>query len=426
MIIRLATKDASQPENTNTGIGSRASAVHTCGESRAHCVDPVSCSVHARLCGESRAHRVNPVSCSVHPRVYGGKSCAPCRRGVLLGASPRVRGKVVRTVWTRCPARYTPALAGNTTSASIPRSCSVHPRTRGEHNSSEHPMILLGSPPRVRGVQQLRSNPHRTRSTPALAGNPASASNPSSCSVHPRSARGNSATASMPASCSVHPRSARGILHQRAIHHPARSTPAACGESQVRSSFHNHFLNRAPCGRSDDKLSLLRAYGGRACRATQALRPLRVTPVRAGPPTQTSATTSQAVQPAVDQTTSSHISEPTGAGHLAPLVPSDIFDAPRTRGDCHHPAPFCDHFRSPCPAVDQTKSSDIPEHTGAWNLAPLVPSVLFDALSHSREIPLSIIVRWSSCGDEATRECSTGLRFALLAPRKHTTRRGRC
>ena len=232
--------------------------------------------------GESRAHRVDAVSCSVHPRVCGGKSCAPCRPGVLLGASPRMRGKVVRTVWTRCPARYTPALAGNTTSASIPRSCSVHPRTRGEHNSSEHPMILLGSPPRVRGVQQLRSNPHRTRSTPALAGNPASASNPSSCSVHPRSARGNSATASMPASCSVHSRSARGILHQRAIHHPARSTPAACGESQVRSSFHNHFLNRAPCGRSDDKLSLLRAYGGMESRATRALCPLRRTCALAG------------------------------------------------------------------------------------------------------------------------------------------------
>ena len=336
------------------------------GESRAHRVDPVSCSVHARLCGESRAHRVNPVSCSVHPRVYGGKSCAPCRRGVLLGTPPHSRGTQQQRA-PHDPARFTPACAGSTTAAFQPASHSVHPRVCGESCISKQSQTLLGPAPL-----------------------------------------------------------SRGILHQRAIHHPARSTPAACGESQVRSSFHNHFLNRAPCGRSDDKLSLLRAYGGRACRATQALRPLRVTPVRAGPPTQTSATTSQAVQPAVDQTTSSHISEPTGAGHLAPLVPSDIFDAPRTRGDCHHPAPFCDHFRSPCPAVDQTKSSDIPEHTGAWNLAPLVPSVLFDALSHSREIPLSIIVRWSSCGDEATRECSTGLRFALLAPRKHTTRRGRC
>ena len=187
MIIRLATKDASQPENTNTGIGSRASAVHTCGESRAHCVDPVSCSVHARLCGESRAHRVNPVSCSVHPRVYGGKSCAPCRRGVLLGASPRVRGKVVRTVSTRCPARCIPAYAGESRAHRVdPVSCSVHPRTRGEHNISEHPKILLGPPPHSRGTQQQRAPHDPARFTPACAGSTTAAFQPASHSVHPR------------------------------------------------------------------------------------------------------------------------------------------------------------------------------------------------------------------------------------------------
>ena len=210
--------------------------------------------------GESRAHRVDAVSCSVHPRVCGGKSCAPCRPGVLLGASPRMRGKVVRTVWTRCPARYTPALAGNTTSASIPRSCSVHPRTRGEHNSSEHPMILLGSPPRVRGVQQLRSNPHRTRSTPALAGNPASASNPSSCSVHPRSVRGIPSSIIVPQSL-LEPCTMRSIRRQaltsqslRGQGVPRHSCPSssACHPRSRGSShpnFRNHFPSRAACGR---------------------------------------------------------------------------------------------------------------------------------------------------------------------------------
>ena len=203
---------------------------------------------------------------------------------------PACAGKVVRTVSTRCPARCIPACTGESRAHRVDAvSCSVHPRTRGEHNSSEHPMILLGSPPRVRGVQQLRSNPHRTRSTPALAGNPASASNPSSCSVHPRSVRGIPSSIIVPQSL-LEPCTMRSIRRQaltsqslRGQGVPRHSGPSssACHPRSRGSShpnFRNHFPSRAACGRSDDELSHLRAYGCWASRATRTLRHLRRTP----------------------------------------------------------------------------------------------------------------------------------------------------
>ena len=92
---------------------------------------------------------------------------------VILGSSPRWRGKLSRGVSLSPIPRLIPALAGKTlTTAAREARTSAHPRAGGENSSpSRTPLIVMGSSPRWRGKLTLALWPSgRVRLIPALAG----------------------------------------------------------------------------------------------------------------------------------------------------------------------------------------------------------------------------------------------------------------
>ena len=130
---------------------------------------------------------------TVHPRARGEHASYLSKYMLKAGSSPRSRGtRQLRNTPPRAR-RFIPALAGNTRPRStFPPSLPVHPRARGEHLLTTGLACYLGgSSPRSRGtppcpIQQAL----RRRFIPALAGNTPSSSLRRSCqSVHPR-ARG--------------------------------------------------------------------------------------------------------------------------------------------------------------------------------------------------------------------------------------------
>ena len=111
--------------------------------------------------------------CWDHPRVCGEKFVHSVFYVIAWGSPPRVRGK---GLWARpviLPSGITPACAGK----SVPGSCPTrfwwdHPRVCGEKLSVDlHDARLLGSPPRVRGKDDIFHTGNRSRRiTPACAG----------------------------------------------------------------------------------------------------------------------------------------------------------------------------------------------------------------------------------------------------------------
>ena len=129
-------------------------------------------------------------SSAVHPRPRGEHDPKISPDHCKAGSSPPTRGTPGPWPQRRFSARFIPAHAGNTFPPPVWCSgSSVHPRPRGEHQSSGFPpAISCGSSPPTRGTRALfGSAPNPERFIPAHAGNTCNAWMIScSTSVHPR------------------------------------------------------------------------------------------------------------------------------------------------------------------------------------------------------------------------------------------------
>ena len=140
--------------------------------------------------GNTRTPPGTSTASSVHPRTCGEHAFRPPGLVARIGSSPHVRGTPVLADLLEPVPRFIPARAGNTSSASSPRTrLSVHPRTCGEHGLNM-PSIApaTGSSPHVRGTRPDGGG--RTlaaRFIPARAGNTGGFAPPRlPMTVHPR------------------------------------------------------------------------------------------------------------------------------------------------------------------------------------------------------------------------------------------------
>ena len=108
-----------------------------------------------------------------HPRACGENGLGPVVAFLLPGSSPRVRGKQVVPVLQGDEGGLIPARAGKTrTTAAGARFTTAHPRACGENTSaSRDSSVIVGSSPRVRGKRRsTMRTPTRRRLIPARAG----------------------------------------------------------------------------------------------------------------------------------------------------------------------------------------------------------------------------------------------------------------
>ncbi len=111
---------------------------------------------------------------TVHPRTGGEHTLARSFHGRLSGSSPHGRGTFNAVRGGERVIRFIPARAGNIAAACRSRrSCSVHPRTGGEHTTSTIPYGSGGgSSPHGRGTcLKLTMYGGAARFIPARAGN---------------------------------------------------------------------------------------------------------------------------------------------------------------------------------------------------------------------------------------------------------------
>ena len=186
--------------------------------------------------GEAPTGNDAQVKLQVYPRVCGGSLMAACWRGVSVGLSPRVRGKRQRGGKPLPSLRSIPACAGeaaggvhrNTRNAVYPRVCG------GSVIAADVVALVLGLSPRVRGKRRHHQpHPAGIRSIPACAGEAApSATLAGRYAVYPRVCGGSAfVDSTSPAMRGLSPR-VRGKLR---YHRPAaavfRSIPACAGEA---------------------------------------------------------------------------------------------------------------------------------------------------------------------------------------------------
>ena len=110
---------------------------------------------------------------SDHPRACGANRTATTNEDVVIGSSPRVRGKRLKETQTEHIHRIIPARAGQTTCPNCRRrACPDHPRACGANTSEALALPLtVGSSPRVRGKQvRRRGSAIPCRIIPARAG----------------------------------------------------------------------------------------------------------------------------------------------------------------------------------------------------------------------------------------------------------------
>jgi len=112
-------------------------------------------------------------SCSVHPRVRGDGLPGMMVVSAFAGSPPRARGRYGQVARVYLAGRFTPACAGTVLPPTLRwQWTAVHPRVRGDGGK---PNRLRpnpnGSPPRARGRFSLCGRlPRRRRFTPACAG----------------------------------------------------------------------------------------------------------------------------------------------------------------------------------------------------------------------------------------------------------------
>ena len=110
----------------------------------------------------------------VHPRVCGEHRNSRVRRATWRGSSPRMRGTLGESKFTRTDCRFIPAYAGNTLPYGIPMTgMTVHPRVCGEHGKPPRNWRMkTGSSPRMRGTLDFSAaGPRIVWFIPAYAGN---------------------------------------------------------------------------------------------------------------------------------------------------------------------------------------------------------------------------------------------------------------
>ncbi len=127
---------------------------------------------------------------AVHPRACGERCAWSSATTSIAGASPRMRGTVLREAIQPTRLRCIPAHAGNGSWAARRSSWkAVHPRACGERFKTALDVVAEGgASPRMRGTEQARARADAIqRCIPAHAGNGAAspAARPTS-SVHPR------------------------------------------------------------------------------------------------------------------------------------------------------------------------------------------------------------------------------------------------
>ncbi len=140
--------------------------------------------------GDTRTWLRRPCRTSVHPRMRGGHSASAVLFGFSVGSSPHARGTRRDVRRGGLDARFIPACAGDTRTATRSRwRSAVHPRMRGGHQgSAEAAQVAHGSSPHARGTRGLRTaHASSLRFIPACAGDTNSrAASSESKSVHPR------------------------------------------------------------------------------------------------------------------------------------------------------------------------------------------------------------------------------------------------
>ena len=124
--------------------------------------------------GNTSAASTRRMSAPVHPRSRGEHLPRRSRSSAFSGSSPLARGTHNQCPVKHCNPRFIPARAGNTrTPFATPRTTSVHPRSRGEHEMRNCARErLVGSSPLARGTLPRESPAGRSgRFIPARAGN---------------------------------------------------------------------------------------------------------------------------------------------------------------------------------------------------------------------------------------------------------------
>ena len=127
---------------------------------------------------------------TVHPRLRGELAATKALLKEPVGSSPLARGTRYAGPYIKLKARFIPACAGNSLAfRSIPFIFSVHPRLRGElETSARRARFITGSSPLARGTHlDVWRNSDNERFIPACAGNSPSSAHPwRKCAVHPR------------------------------------------------------------------------------------------------------------------------------------------------------------------------------------------------------------------------------------------------
>ena len=141
--------------------------------------------------GNTPTTRTRSGSRTVHPRSRGEHEAGASASRSATGSSPLARGTHAARADLAHRGRFIPARAGNTGGRRpCAAPASVHPRSRGEH---QHYVLVVqgqaGSSPLARGTRgELRREPVAHRFIPARAGNTLmSAASHSGRAVHPRS-----------------------------------------------------------------------------------------------------------------------------------------------------------------------------------------------------------------------------------------------
>ena len=127
----------------------------------------------------------------VHPRSRGEHNSSDTKSRVSGGSSPLARGTRIEAVAARIALRFIPARAGNTRPTPASSAArTVHPRSRGEHGvRCSMPACQTGSSPLARGTPGGAARGRSTqRFIPARAGNTCAAvARCRARPVHPRS-----------------------------------------------------------------------------------------------------------------------------------------------------------------------------------------------------------------------------------------------
>jgi len=171
-------------------LGVIGSSPHARG-TRVRCRRNTQCARFIPACaGNTTAYCSMFMEASVHPRMRGEHNQRPHAMRLQFGSSPHARGTRPRSPKAQQAHRFIPACAGNTVHSSTAGAWHpVHPRMRGEHScmpSLNRPRA--GSSPHARGTRAKQwRKPGWPRFIPACAGNTSSSvSIPRQQTVHPR------------------------------------------------------------------------------------------------------------------------------------------------------------------------------------------------------------------------------------------------